>query len=128
MVLLAALLLLLLALPHQATAALPGKVVYVAPDGSDSASGATVNTPLASCAGAVKKVGDIIMKAGLPAGGVEVQFAAGAYQLTSATACGSVHFSGSAASPIIFRGMGTVLFDATSMLDTEVRTALQQLC
>ena len=94
-------------------------VVFVSPSGSDSASGASAATALASCAAAVKKT-EALLKAGLLAGGVEVRFAAGTSPLNTATACGSVSFSGSAAAPVVFRGprSGRALFDATAALDT----------
>jgi hypothetical protein len=103
-----------------APAAAVPQVVYVSPTGSDiTGSGASASSALASCAAAVQKVAAIV-KAGLPTGGIEVQFAAGTYPLTNATACGSVSFSGTAAAPIVFRGTSPteVIFDATSQLDT----------
>jgi hypothetical protein len=60
----------------------------------------------------------------IPDGGVEVEFLAGTYPLTTATACGTVGLRGTATSPVVFRGAGAhgsaedaTIFDATSLLD-----------
>ena len=99
-----------------ATAA--GRVIHVAPDGSDSNSGSAPTSALASCAAAARLVAESCSN--LPHGGIEVRFAPGQYKLTRATACGSVSCRASADAPIVFRsaGDGEVVFDAAARLES----------
>jgi parallel beta-helix repeat protein len=99
-----------------ATAA--GRVIHVAPDGSDSNSGSAPTSALASCAAAARLVAESCSN--LPHGGIEVRFAPGQYKLTRATACGSISCRASADAPIVFRsaGDGEVVFDAAARLES----------
>jgi hypothetical protein len=97
------------------------RIIYVAVDGDDSASGAAPATALASCAAAVRLVS--MSCSDLPSGGIEVRFAPGRYKLTDETACGTISCSASADAPIVFRsarGGGEVIFDFTTQLDTSM--------
>lgn len=104
-------------IPGHFTTAIAEVIVYVDPKGNDGNSGTMPSQPLATCAAAVRAVA-AIYTAGAPTGGVEVQFAAGTYRLTAASACGELAIQASQASPIVFRGVGQVLFDATTPLNT----------
>ena len=93
------LLLLLATLVALAAAAVPATMsLYVAPTGSDTAPG-TASAPLASCAGAVAR----IKQQSAPLPSITVYFAAGTYPLTNTTACGTINFVGSKATPIVLR-------------------------
>eukprot|EP01050_Picozoa_sp_SAG11_P023118 SAG11_NODE_4559_length_1851_cov_1.934932_2_plen_418_part_00 len=89
--------------------------LFVSTKGSDTTGDGTAASPLASCAGAVAKLG-ALAKAGQP---VIVQFAPGTYLLNGSTACGSVRWDGSEAAPLVFAGdpAGGTQFDASSRLD-----------
>eukprot|EP01043_Picozoa_sp_COSAG02_P025979 COSAG02_NODE_1481_length_12389_cov_15.643857_6_plen_286_part_00 len=93
----------------------PLRAIFVAPDGDDSATGASPSTAVATCAAAVRRIGECSKLNG----GIEVVFAAGLYRLTTATACGNVTCKGSAENPIVFRSDGGIVtFDAAAVLDT----------
>jgi hypothetical protein len=79
----------------------PGAELFVAPNGSDSASGDPAH-PLASFAGAVKAVRALKARGGLPAGGVAVIFRAGEYRLSETVKLGAED-GGSEGSPIVYR-------------------------
>ena len=98
-------------------------VIYVAPNGSDSNTGASPATPLATCHAAVQLVNTLAVGGVVPSGGIEVVFAKGRYVLTAATACGTVTIKASENAPLIFRGdplpgSGSVVFDGLAIIDT----------
>lgn len=97
---------------------LQGRVIFVAPDGDDHASGAAPSSPLASCAAATMIVQEICDAENLPLGGIEVRFAAGRYKLSRATACGTLTCRATAEAPVVFRaaGDGEVVFDGSRPL------------
>jgi hypothetical protein len=101
-----------------ASPAVVSTVVFVAPHGSDSASGLSATTPLASCAGAVRVVSALYPSSAAPAG-VEVRFGAGTYTLNDDTACGTVSFKATQQRPVLFTAAegATVIFDASSELN-----------
>jgi hypothetical protein len=111
-------LLLLAALLPATAAGAPGAVLYVAPSGDDGNSGGSAGSALATCAGAVSQLNKLLKTSGLPHGGVEVRFSAGQYPLNKSTTCGSVTLRGTAESPIVFRAVAGVIFDAAKTLDT----------
>ena len=99
-------------------------VVYVSPNGNDNADGKSPSTALATCAGAVREIKSLAAEK-IPAGGVEVRFAAGSYALTPTTTCGDLaNVHATIESPVILSGAGAhsssgevTFFDATSQLD-----------
>ena len=123
--------LLLLAAIACSGSSISSRVIFVAPHGSDTTGDGTTNaSAFATCAKAVAVL--TALPTPLPVGGVEVNFAAGTYALTTATACGTIAgLRGTAHSPVVFRGAtatggaagtstgitGGTTFDATSSLN-----------
>ena len=94
------------------------RVLYVAPNGSDSNSGGSPADALASCAGALAALQRETSP--LPAGGgVEVRFAPGTFAYNDSTACGIVALRASEQRPVVFRGAGagTTIMDGAERLD-----------
>ena len=102
--------------------------IFVATTGSDSNEG-TQPMPVATLDGAARKLA-AVLQAGLPDGGVEVVVASGIYHINESTALQlghhyqGVNISGSASSPIVFRGarslnglMPTTILDGSLQLD-----------
>jgi len=87
--------------------------IYVSPNGNDSNSGAS-NSPLKTLGAAKNKVRTIV-QAGLPTGGIRVNFAGGTYPYSSATVLSGSADSGASGKPIIYRPWGgaNVTFDGT---------------
>jgi hypothetical protein len=77
----------------------PGKTIFVSPQGTDSNAG-TREQPLGSLARAVDEVRRI-KRAGLPKGGVRVEFAGGVYRLPEGVKIGE-DASGTQDSPVVF--------------------------
>ncbi len=81
-----------------------GKVLYVAPGGSDSGAG-TKGRPLATLAAARRAIRKLKVAGPLPAGGVTVELAGGTYEQTATLAL-TAGDSGTAAAPIVYRAAG----------------------
>ena len=95
----------------------PGLVLYVATNGSDGASGSSPNEAFATVEQAAAAVANA-SSSGLPAGGAEVRILPGTYAFNSTLTLGS-EFSGTEASPIVFRGWGDgpAVFEGSVFLD-----------
>ncbi len=95
----------------------PGALLYVAPDGDDSAAG-TAEAPLASLAGARDAIRELRAANGLPDGGVEVRATDGEYYLDEGLVFTDAD-SGTPEAPIVYttHGGGTPRFTGGVVID-----------
>eukprot|EP01043_Picozoa_sp_COSAG02_P051134 COSAG02_NODE_5346_length_4413_cov_3.874594_3_plen_315_part_00 len=94
--------------------------IFVSPTGSDTNSGLSPSSPLASCAEAVRRISATLQDGHDKS--FDIQFAAGTYAVNHSTACGAVRFRATEKSPIIFRPAdgAEVKFDACKRLDVSL--------
>ena len=79
-----------------------GMQLYVAPDGSDSASG-TIDAPLKTLEGARDKIRAIKAESGLPEGGITVNLRQGDYKYLESSFTLEAQDSGAEGSPIVYQ-------------------------